>query len=330
MHRASRRRRTRCSGSPVAARVAGSGLHRHPLLRTLVSGAVAILLAAPVHAQRDVPELRARAEAGDAAAQFNLARLHVTGNRRPPRTTGGPPTGTEWRPSRGTPEPSTASGCATTRASGCAEDDAEAARWFRRAADQGPLGGPVPAGSAVRPAATASAATTPRRSAGSAAPPARATPRRSSTSAGCTTTGAGCRSDRARAARLGADGRGAGQSHRAGDPGQHVRDRLGPRPGPSPSPPAGTGLRRGAGRPPPPRSPWAISTTPGPGVPEDDAEAVRWIRRAADQDYAEGPVRAGQPVLQRPRSRAGTSRRRSGSSGSRPSRGTCGRSSTWG
>ena len=59
-----------------------------------------LVLCTPLDAQRDLAELRSRAETGDAAAQFNLGRLHVTG-------------------------------------SGVPQDDHEAARWYRLAAEQG-------------------------------------------------------------------------------------------------------------------------------------------------------------------------------------------------
>ena len=70
---------------------------RIPLAAVVVSLAV---LTTPIHAQRDVNELRARAQQGDAAAQFNLGLSYATG-------TGAP------------------------------QDSTEAARWFGRAADQG-------------------------------------------------------------------------------------------------------------------------------------------------------------------------------------------------
>ena len=75
-------------------------LRRIPLAAVVVSLAA---LTTPIHAQRDVNELRARAQQGDAAAQFNLGRLYVTGT-------------------------------------GVPQDDAQAARWYRLAADQGHAG----------------------------------------------------------------------------------------------------------------------------------------------------------------------------------------------
>ena len=76
--------------------------HAHRLLVAAVTLTLAPLTT-PVHAQRDIDELLARAEHGDAAAQFNLGRLYVTGT-------------------------------------GVRQDDAEAVRWYRLAADQGHAG----------------------------------------------------------------------------------------------------------------------------------------------------------------------------------------------
>ena len=76
---------------------------RHVPLAAVTLGI--IVLATLTHAQRDVDELRALAEQGNAAAQFNLARLYVTGT--------------------GVPQD---------------EADAEAARWYRLAAAQGHAG----------------------------------------------------------------------------------------------------------------------------------------------------------------------------------------------
>ena len=62
---------------------------------------VALAVGAPVQAQTpEIDALRARAEAGDAEAQFNLGTVYADGE-------------------------------------GVPQDDAEAARWFRLAADQG-------------------------------------------------------------------------------------------------------------------------------------------------------------------------------------------------
>ena len=69
---------------------------------TLISLSL-VFLPAALSGQRTVPELQALAAQGDASAQFNLGRLHVTGT-------------------------------------GVPQDDATAARWYRRAAEQGHAG----------------------------------------------------------------------------------------------------------------------------------------------------------------------------------------------
>ena len=57
-------------------------LHAHRVLLAAVTLGI-VVLATPTHAQRDVDELRDRAAQGDATAQFNLARLYVTGTGVP-------------------------------------------------------------------------------------------------------------------------------------------------------------------------------------------------------------------------------------------------------
>ena len=86
-------------------------MHRTVLLAVLV-----VALGASIRAQDEqaLAELRARAEAGDAASQFNLGFRYATGE-------------------------------------GVPEDDAEAARWFRLAAEQGHASASTTSGSCTPP-----------------------------------------------------------------------------------------------------------------------------------------------------------------------------------
>ena len=76
-------------------------MRRPTVLRSiLIASCLLLSQATALLGQRDLRELRARAEEGNPAAQFNLARLYVSGT-------------------------------------GVPQDDLEAVRWYRLAADQG-------------------------------------------------------------------------------------------------------------------------------------------------------------------------------------------------
>ncbi len=110
---------------------------RHP--RRIPLAAVVVSLAAlttPIHAQRDVNELRARAQQGDAAAQFNLGRLYVTGTGVPQNDA----EATRWyrlAADQGHAGAQHNLGSKYDNGMGVPEDDAEAVRWYRLAAEQG-------------------------------------------------------------------------------------------------------------------------------------------------------------------------------------------------
>ena len=77
-----------------------TGRHTRRIVLTILA---TVVLSAPVDAQVDIADLRARAEQGNALAQFNLGVNYTSGE-------------------------------------GVPQDDVEATRWFRLAAEQGHLG----------------------------------------------------------------------------------------------------------------------------------------------------------------------------------------------
>ena len=109
--------------------------HAHRVLLAAVTLGI-VVLATPTHAQRDVDELRDRAAQGDATAQFNLARLYVTGTGVPQDHT----EATRWYRLAAAQRHAGAQhnlGVKYDSGTGVPEDDAEAVRWYRLAADQG-------------------------------------------------------------------------------------------------------------------------------------------------------------------------------------------------
>ncbi|HCE04684.1 MAG TPA: hypothetical protein DEQ98_15735, partial [Acidobacteria bacterium] len=87
----------------------------------------------PLRAQRDLIELRERAEQGDPTAQFNLARQYLTGSGVPRDDQ----EAVRWYRLAAEQDHAGAQhslGVRYDTGSGVSEDDAEAARWYRLAA----------------------------------------------------------------------------------------------------------------------------------------------------------------------------------------------------
>ncbi len=110
-------------------------------LAAVLVGLSALILSSSVRAQQPVSELpldelRARAEQGDAQAQYNLGVMYATGR-------GVPQDDAEavrwWRlaADQGDAEAQYNLGVRYADGRGVPQDDAEAAKWFRRAAEQG-------------------------------------------------------------------------------------------------------------------------------------------------------------------------------------------------
>ena len=171
------------------------------------------------------------------------------------------------------------------------KDDSEAVAWFRKAADQG-LALRRTASARCTPSAAAWPRTTPRPSPGIARPPTRDSPTRRTTSAVMYADGRGVAKDDAQAVAWYRKAADQGQRRRPEQPRLDVRQR--PRRGQGRRPGrrlVSQGRRPGTRR----RAEQPRRDVPnGRGVAKDDAQAVAWYRKAADQGLR---LRAGQPRL---------------------------------
>ena len=130
---------------------------------------------------------------------------------------------------------------------GVPEDDAEAVKWFRMAAQQGYANGNT-SWAACTPTARVCTKTMPKPSSGTAWPPSRGTPRHNTGWVSCT-------------------------------PAARVCTKTMPKRSSGSAWPQSRGTPRR-------NSSWASVTPPAEGVPKDDAEAVKWFRMATEQGHA--------------------------------------------